>query len=51
MKNNSLSSEGIKHIITTEMPYINLDSPHVKEQIEKGNRIIKKIKNTSLLSV
>ena len=51
MKNNLSISNQPKHIITTEMPYINLDSPHVKEQIEKGNRIIKKIKNASLLSV
>jgi nicotinic acid mononucleotide adenylyltransferase len=51
MKNNPSNSNETKHIITTEMPYINLDSPHVKEQIEKGNRIIKKIKNASLLSV
>jgi nicotinic acid mononucleotide adenylyltransferase len=51
MKNNPSINSQTKHIITTEMPYINLDSPHVKEQIEKGNRIIKKIKNASLLSV
>ena len=51
MKNNPVFSKEIKHIVTTEMPYINFDSPNVKEQIEKGNRIIKKIKNASLLSV
>ena len=51
MKNNPSNSSQTKHIVTTEIPYINLDSPHVKEQIEKGNRIIKKIKSASLSSV
>jgi nicotinic acid mononucleotide adenylyltransferase len=51
MKDKLSANSKTKHIVTTEMPYINFDSPHVKEQIAKGNQIIKKIKNSSLLSV
>ena len=51
MKNKEqiLSIDRTKHIITSDMPFVNLDSPYVKEQIEKMNQILKKMKSVSSL--
>ena len=45
MKNKTQQiSNGNGHIITNDMPFVNLDSPHIKEQVQKVNEILKKIK-------
>ena len=50
-KNQILSIDRTKHIVTTDMPFVNFDSPYVKEQIEKMNQILKKMKSASSLEV
>ncbi len=44
-KTNSHSISNVNHAVTNDLPYINLNSPQIKEQVEKMNEILKKVKS------
>ena len=44
-KTQQLSNKN-RHIITNDMPFVNLESPHLKMQVQKMNEILKKVKTS-----